>query len=209
MGFFDEIGGLGTGMLGLGVAGDVFSAYSQQQAQQRQRNLYNQYQQQQQQLQNPAYMLSQAQPYYQQNLATMQSALPSIMRQTVNPMLGQQGLDPAGGAAQSILQQTIAQQQQQAWQQAQQQAYQNQSAGLTGLGGATQNVGQPTGTMGGTSGALQALMMQQALARYHNPQQQTQQQQTNPYGTTSNLSTGFDTLKSGSPLTMTGQEGWL
>src|SRR5690349_7043116 len=118
------------GLMGLGLGGDIFGAYSQYQAQQRQRDLYNKYQEQAAKLRDPMYMIGQATPIYNANLANLQTALPSLMRTTVNPMLGQQGLDPAGGAAQSILQQTVAQQQQQAWQNAMAQASGNNQMAL-------------------------------------------------------------------------------
>lgn len=198
-------GGFGAGMLGLGLAGDIFGAYSQMQAQKRQRDIYNQYQQQQQRLQNPAYMIGQAQPYYQANLSALQSSLPAFMRSTVNPMLGGQGIDPMGGLGQNITQQAMAPQIQGAWQNALGQATGNQQMGLTALSGMGQNVGQPTGQMGGTSSALQSLMLLQAL-RGGRPQ---------PTGTmtdTTNMG-GSDPYKfsqssyGGSPLTQTGMPG--
>jgi len=166
MGLFDGIGGMGAGMLGLGLAGDIFGAYSQQQQQQRQRDIYNNYLQQQQRMQNPAYMIGQAQPYYQANLNAMKSALPQFMRSTVNPMLGGQGIDPMGGLGQTLTQQAMAPQIQGAWQNAMGQATGQQQSALNALQGAGQNVGQPTGQMGGTAGALQSLMLMQALKGY-------------------------------------------
>lgn len=198
-------GGFGAGMMGLGLVGDAFGAYSQMQAQKRQRDLYNQYQQQQQRMQNPAYMIGQAQPYYQANLNALQSSLPAFMRSTVNPMLGGRGIDPMGGIGQELTQQAIAPQLQNAWTQAMGQATGNNQMGLTALQGMGNNIGQPTGQMGGTSSALQSLMMLQALRGG----------QARPTGTmtdTSNMG-GSDPYKfsqssyGGSPLTQTGMPG--
>lgn len=159
-------------MLGLGVAGDVFGAYSQQQAAKRQRDLYNQYQAQAQLAQNPAYQISQATPYYNANLAAMRQGLPTFMREQVNPMLGIRGLDPAGGQGQLIAQQAIAPQIQGAWQNALQTATGQQQGALNALSGATGNIGQPYGQMGGTANALQSLMMMRAMDRFNKPQPQ-------------------------------------
>ena len=71
---------LGMASLLLGAAGTGFGAYSQQQAASRQRDLYNRYSQQQQLMQNPAYQISQATPYYNANLAAMRQQLPAFLR---------------------------------------------------------------------------------------------------------------------------------
>jgi hypothetical protein len=184
---------LPTAALGLGAISDLFGGYSQQQAQQRQRALYQQYLQQQQNLQNPQWVLGQAQPYYQANLQALQSGLPAFMRSTVNPMLGAQGIDPTGGLGNELTQQAIAPQLQQAWQNALGQVTgQNQSA-LNALGGATGNVGVPSGQLGGTANALQSLMLWRAL-------QGRQPQQTD--GSTTTPGTDFSSLM---PAGYTGQ----
>ena len=156
---------LGLASLGLGAAGDIFGAYSQQQAASRQRDLYNQYQNQMQQMQNPAYILSQAQPYYQADLASLKKAIPDIMRSTVNPMLGGQGLDPKGGIGTELTMQALAPYYQQAWTGALNQVGNQNQMALNALGGAGQNIGQPSGQMGGTANALQSLMLYQAMNR--------------------------------------------
>ena len=166
------------GMLGLGLLGSGFGAYSQQQAASRQRDLYNQYNQQRQLMQNPAYQISQAQPYYQANLAAMRQQLPTFMRTQVNPMLGIQGLDPAGGAARQITEQAIAPQIGQAWQNALGTVQGQNTAAMSGLSGMGQNIGQPYGQMGGLPQALQSVMMMQALNRYNPAQRPTLQGRT-------------------------------
>lgn len=157
-------------MLGLGALSSGFGAYSQMQAAQRQRDLYNQYRAQAQQMNNPAYQISQAQPYYQANLAALQQQIPTFMREQVNPMLGVRGLDPAGGQGQLIAQQALAPQISQAWQNALNTATGQQQGSLNALSGATGNIGQPYGQMGGLGNAMQSLMMAQAMNRYNQPQ---------------------------------------
>lgn len=163
MGIFDGFGGGwgGAGMLGLGLAGDAFGAYSNYQQQQRQRDIYNQQMTMARNMQNPAYMLAQAQPYYQANMDAFKAAQPQFERTSINPQIGMAGV--SGGAAQNIWSQAMAQQQQQMWQNALQQATGNYGQGLNALQGAGQNVGQPSGQMGGTGNALQSLMLMQAL----------------------------------------------
>ena len=170
---------LGMASLLLGAAGTGFGAYSQQQAASRQRDLYNRYSQQQQLMQNPAYQISQATPYYNANLAAMREQLPTFMRTQVNPMLGIQGLDPAGGAARQITEQAIAPQISGAWQNALGTVQGQNTAAMGGLAGMGQNIGQPYGQMGGLPQALQSVMMMQALNRYNRPQQPYQR----PMGT--------------------------
>ena len=168
-------------MLALGAASSGFGAYSQQQAASRQRDLYNRYQQQAQLMQNPAYQISQAQPYYAANLAAMREGLPTFMREQVNPMLGVRGLDPAGGAGQQIMQQSIAPQISGAWQNALNTATGQGQASLQGLAGASGNIGQAYGQTGGLGNAMQSLMFMQAMDKYNNPGQigRTQQQYPN------------------------------
>ena len=170
---------LGMASLLLGAAGTGFGAFSQQQAASRQRDLYNRYQQQAQLAQNPAYIISQSQPYYQANLAAMQQQLPTFMRTQVNPMLAIQGLDPAGGAARQITEQAIAPQISSAWQNALQTATGQGQQAMNALAGASGNIGQPYGQMGGLQNALQSMAMVQALNRYKQPQQPYQR----PMGT--------------------------
>lgn len=158
-------------MLALGAASSGFGAYSQQQAAQRQRDIYNRYQQQAQLMNNPAYQISQAQPYYQANLQAMRAGLPTFMREQVNPMLGVRGLDPAGGQAQSIYSNAIANQTNQAWQNALNTSTGQGQASLQGLAGASGNVGQPYGQTGGLGNAMQSLMLMQTMNRYNNPTQ--------------------------------------
>lgn len=160
-------------MLALGAASSGFGAYSQQQAASRQRDLYNRYQAQAQLMQNPAYQISQAQPYYQANLAAMRQGLPTFMREQVNPMLGVRGLDPAGGAGQQIMQQAIAPQIQGAWQNALGTVQGQNTAAMQGLSGMGTNIGQPYGQTGGLGNAMQSLMFMQAMNRYNKPQYPT------------------------------------
>lgn len=177
-------------MLGLGALSSGFGAYSQMQAAQRQRDLYNQYNQQARLMNNPAYQISQAQPYYQANLQAIRLGLPTFMREQVNPMLGIRGLDPAGGAGQNIMQQAIAPQIGQAWQNALQTATGQGQSSLQGLAGATGNIGQPYGQMGGLGNALQSVAMISALNRYNNPTQQQQIADTSGL-TRGNLTSGM------------------
>ena len=142
-------------LLGLGVAGDVFGAYSAHQQQQRQRDLYNKMLE----YNNPAAVLARQQQFYQANVGNLNQQIPDIMRQTVNPMLGMKGIDPGGGQGQMMLQQSLAPYYLQAWQQAGNQA----QGGLNALQQAGGQVGTPYGTMGGTGSALQSLMLMQAL----------------------------------------------
>ena len=179
-------------MLALGAAGSGFSAYSQQQAASRQRDLYNRYQQQAQLMQNPAYIISQSQPYYQANLQAMREGLPTFMREQVNPMLGVRGLDPAGGAGQQIMQQSIAPQISNAWQNALQTATGQGQASLQGLAGASGNIGQAYGQTGGLGNAMQSLMFMQAMNRYNRPQSYQQPYQRGT-ADTSGLSGGTPT----------------
>ena len=165
---------LGMASLLLGAAGTGFGAYSQQQAASRQRDLYNRYQQQAQLMQNPAYQISQAQPYYQANLAAMQQQLPTFMRTQVNPMLAIQGLDPAGGAARQITEQAIAPQISGAWQNALQTATGQGHGALNALSGASGNIGQPYGQMGGLQSGIQSWALLNALNRYKQPAQAMQ-----------------------------------
>lgn len=155
-----------TALLGLGVAGDAFGAYSQYSAAKRQRDIFNQYNQQRQLMQNPAYQISQAQPYYQAELSQLRQQLPAFMRSTVNPMLAIQGLDPAGGQGRFITEQAIAPQIGQAWRNALGTVQGQNTAAMSALGGMTTNVGQPSGQMGGTANALQSMMLMQALGKY-------------------------------------------
>lgn len=161
---------LEAGMLGLGALGSGFGAYSQQQAAQRQREMYDQYRAQSQLMQNPAYQISQAQPYYAANLQAMRQGLPTFMREQVNPMLGVRGLDPAGGAARQITEQAIAPQIQGAWQNALGTVTGQNQAAMQGLAGASGNIGQPYGQTGGLGNAMQSLMFMQAMNRYNRPQ---------------------------------------
>ncbi len=147
MGLFDGLGGLGYGMLGLGALSDAFGAYSQYSQQQKMRELYKRQQ-------DPAYIMGQANQYYGQNLANLQSALPQLERASINPEIAMRGI--SGGAAQGVRDQVVAQYQQQAWQDAL-----NRAQG--GLSGAGQMIGQTAGSTGGTAGALQALLLYQAL----------------------------------------------
>ena len=174
---------LEAGMLGLGALGSGFGAYSQHQTAQRQRDLYDQYRAQTQLMQNPAYQISQAQPYYAANLAAMRQGLPTFMREQVNPMLGIRGLDPAGGAGQQIMQQSIATQISGAWQNALNTATGQGQGALNALSGAGGNIGQPYGQSGGLGNAMQSLMFMQAMNKYNNPTDPRRTQQQYPNAT--------------------------
>lgn len=167
MGFFDGIGGLGGAALGLGALGDAFGAYSQYQQAQRQQQLYQQAQQQAAQMRDPNYMIGQAQPYYQANMAQLRQALPQLERSSINPEIAMRGI--SGGAAQGVRDQIIAQQQQQAWQQALQQATGNFQGGLNALQTAGGNIGNSAGGIGGTANALQSLMFMRAMQGNRSP----------------------------------------
>ena len=156
-------------LLLLGGAGDAFGAFSQYSAAKRQRDIYNQYNAQRQLMQNPAYQISQAQPYYQAELSQLRQQLPAFMRSTVNPMLAIQGLDPAGGQGRFITEQAIAPQIGQAWRNALGTVQGQNTAAMNALGGMTTNVGQPSGQMGGTANALQSMMLMQAMKNYGQP----------------------------------------
>lgn len=163
MGLFDGFGGMGAGMMGLGLLGDAFGAYSNYQAQQRQRDLYKKQLEIQNILRNPNAVLAGSQPYYQANLSALNTAMPNIIRQQVAPQLGMQGIDPTGGQGQLITQQAIAPYVLQAQQNAQNQYINTLTGGQQGLNYAGQAVGQPAGQMGNTGAAMRTLMMMQAL----------------------------------------------
>lgn len=164
MGMFDGMGGgLGAGMFGLGVAGDVFGAYSGYQAQKRQRDLYNQQLQLANTLKNPQAVLAGSEPYYQSALASLNTQIPNIVRSTVAPQLGMQGIDPSGGTGQLILNQALAPYYKDLRSQAIAQYTGSLGQAQNGLYQTGQNIGQPQGGMGNTSAALQAIMRMQGL----------------------------------------------
>lgn len=175
-------GGLGAGMLGLGVASDAFGAYSAYQQQQRQRELYKQQMDLAAKQRDPGYMIGQAQPYYQANMAALRAALPSLERSSINPEIGMRGI--SGGAAQSLYDQVVGQQQQQAWGNAMNQAQGGMGGSMSALQNAGGNVGQSQGGVGGTASALQALMLMQALrgGGQQNPSQASSGMAVSPVG---------------------------
>jgi hypothetical protein len=143
---FDPLMG---GMMGLGLAKDVFgglSAYNQAQRQKQQYDYAKQFQ-------NPQWVLGQSQPYTDRLMAAMRQQLPATMRQTINPFLGTHGIDPASGAGQSIYANAIAPQILQAQEQGVQQFL---NASGQGQQYGTQNIGP---TYGGNNGLQDALKM--------------------------------------------------
>lgn len=143
---------MGAGMLGLGLAGDVFgglSAYNQAKRQQQQYDYAKQFQ-------NPQWVLGQSQPYIDRLNATLQQQTPNIMRTSVNPFLGSHGIDPNSGAGQSIYAQALAPY-----------IMQNQQTGMgqflqaAGQGSqyGTQNIGQTYGSGNNLQNALRTYYM--------------------------------------------------
>lgn len=151
------------GLLGLGVAGDAFGAYSAMRQQARQRDAYNQAMQLAREQTNPAAVLGRANQYYNQGYAQLRSAIPDIMRSEVNPMLGLKGIDPSGGQGQLILNQALAPYYANLWQNAVNQAQGGYQGANTALQNAGQMTGTPYGSMGGTANALQSMMLLRAL----------------------------------------------
>ena len=153
------------GMFGLGLGQDIFGGLSSYEQARRQRQQYDYAKQ----FQNPQWVLSQSQPYIQALNAALKQQTPALMRSTVNPMLGSQGIDPTSGAGQSIyanaLAPLIAQNQQTGMQQF-----------LNASGQGQQYAGQNIGsTYGSGNGLQQALMMYYMSGAGRNqPQQQAQ-----------------------------------
>lgn len=169
MGLLD---GLGFGSLGLGLAGDIFSAYSNWQAQKRQREMFDQMRAYSQRMQDPNYIASQVNALYQ----PLQGQALDQVNRMMNANLALRGLSGGGGYANLESARALAEQDLQRRQMAMQ-AYMNSSGqGLQALQGAAGSVGQPYGQMGGTAGALQSLMLMQGLNR--NQQQPTTQTQS-------------------------------
>lgn len=149
---FGGIGGLGAGMMGLGLAGDIFGGLSAYNQANRQRQQYEYAKQ----FQDPNWVLSQSQPYINRLNATLQQQTPNIMRTSVNPFLGSHGIDPNSGAGQSIYAQALAPY-----------IMQNQQTGMdqflqaSGQGSqyGTQNIGQVYGSGSNLQNALRSYMM--------------------------------------------------
>lgn len=154
---------LGTGMIGLGLLGDVAGGISNWQAAQRQRDIYKKQLEVQNILRDPNQVLAGASPYYQANLAALKTSMPDIIRQQVAPQLGMRGIDPSGGQGQLITQQAMAPYLMQAQQDAQSRYIQALTGGQQGLNYAGQNAGQGLGPMNNTAQAMQALMRMQAM----------------------------------------------
>ena len=155
------------GMFGLGLGQDIFGGLSQYEQARRQRQQYDYAKQ----FQNPQWVLQQSQPYINQLNATLRQQLPAMMRQSVNPMLGSQGIDPTSGAGQSIYANAIAPLVQQ-----------NTQTGiqdfLSGAGQGQQYAGQNIGsTYGSGNGLQQALMMYYMSGAGRQGQQGQPQQQ--------------------------------
>lgn len=153
----------GMGMLGLGIAGDIFGAYSANQQAQRQRDVYKKQMEMQSLMRDPRAMVAGSQPYVDalnKNLATQ---IPNIMRSDVNPMIGSRGIDPGSGAGQSIYAQALAPYYAQNAQNGMQNYMNSLQGGMGALNGAGGTVGQPMGGGGNTAQALQMMMMMQAL----------------------------------------------
>lgn len=143
---------MGAGMLGLGLAGDVFGGLSAYNQANRQRQQYNY----SRQFQDPNWVLSQSQPYINRLNATLQQQTPQIMRTSVNPFLGSHGIDPNSGAGQSIYAQALA-----PYIMQNNQEGMNQFLTAAGQGSqyGTQNIGQVYGSGNNLSNALRSMYM--------------------------------------------------
>ncbi len=154
---------LGWGMLGLGLAGDAFGAYSAMQQQQRQRDMYKKQLEMQQLMSDPRRMVAGAQPYVDALNANLKTQIPNIMRSDINPLIGSRGIDPGSGAGQSIYAQALAPYYAQNAQNGMQNYMNSLQGGMGALSGAGGMVGQPMGGGGQTAQALQMMMMMNAL----------------------------------------------
>ena len=206
MGMFDGFlgGGMGAGMMGMGLVGDIAGGISNWQAQQRQRDLYKKQLEVQNILRDPNQVLAGASPYYQANLATLKTAMPDLIRQQVAPQLGMQGIDPSGGQGQLITQQAMAPYLMQAQQDAQNRYIQALTGGQQGLQMAGQNAGQGLGPMNNTAQAMRSLMMMQAMRQHGQAQGQSAGQMPQYQGSPSPYSGGamdmnFDPNQAGMP----------
>lgn len=155
---------LGAGMMGLGVAGDIFgglSAYNQAKRQQEQYDYAKQFQ-------NPYWVQSQSQPYIDALNKTLQGQTRQIMRTRVNPFLGSHGIDPNSGAGQSIYAQALA-----PYIMQNQQTGMNQFLTASGQGQqfGTQNIGQRYGSGNNLQEALKTYYMHRAGQQPAQPQQ--------------------------------------
>lgn len=151
MGLFDWFGNnpLQAIGLGLGIGGDVMHGISSYTQAQQMRDLRNKQM-------DPNYMNAMTNQYFNANKAALQQSLPDILRQTVNPMLGMQGIDPSGGNGRFIMDQAVALQLQNAYANAQNQA-------RSGIQGAGQFVQPVYGQGGGTGNALMGIGIQNGL----------------------------------------------
>ena len=109
--------------LGLGLGGDIMHGISSMENAKQMRDI-------RQKAMDPQYMNAMTNQYYENAKNALQQQLPNILRQTVNPLLGMRGLDPAGGNGRLIMDQAIAGQLMNAYAQSQ-----NMAAKQLGLAG--------------------------------------------------------------------------
>lgn len=162
-------GGLGAAVIGTGLLGTGFGAYSTYQQQKRLRDLYNLQKQAAMQL-TPQGITQGSEPLYQQRLATLREGLPDILRQTAAPMMGLRGIDPTGGYGQMLTMQATAPYLMDARNQATQDYINSVRGQMQGYQGAQGSVGEAYGG-GGLGQSLQSLMILQALRQRQRPDQ--------------------------------------
>lgn len=181
-------GGLGAAVLGTGLLGTGFGAYSTYQQQKRLRDLYNLQKQTAMQL-TPQGIVQGSEPLYQQRLSTLRQGLPDILRQTAAPMMGLRGIDPTGGYGQMLTMQATAPYLMDARNQATQDYINSVRGQMQGYQGAQGSVGEAYGG-GGLQNSLQSLMILQALRNRQNPT--TMLTPPSPYGQPNSQPTGMN-----------------
>lgn len=170
-GLFDLISNnpLESAVIGTGLLGTGFGAYSTYQQQKRLRDLYNLQKQAAMQL-TPQGIVQGSEPLYQQRLATLRQSLPDILRQTAAPQMGLRGIDPTGGYGQMLTMQATAPYLMDARNQSVQDYISGVRGQMQGYQGAQGSVGEAFGG-GGLNQSLQSLMILQALKNRQNPTQ--------------------------------------